>query len=404
MKIRKSSIAAAVATLALGSMLAVSTPAIANTPSLTVWYPDDKKATYVDVITAWGKANDVNVTLVGREFGGVRDLLKTAVPAGTGPDVLVGAAHDWTGSLVSAAVVRPISLSSQILSGLTPNSVSAFAIKNRQYGVPAYTENLAFIRNVKKAPKPVTNLSSIKNGELAVPYGVTGGDAYHFYPLQTAFDAPVLVPTSNGFSSTVGMAGTNGENFAKFLNKGSKFFGNGGYGQLCDFINGKIKYWITGPWNIKNIQEGAAACKTGLKLGSGYSIDAFPAGPNGVKGVPFLGAKGSFLTNSPQTDVVNSMRLINYLASKEAGIAFFNAEYAAPANKAALEVASNDAAIKAFAAVGAKVRPMPNIVAMDSIWDKWGKTQAKILTGKSTNPVTDWREMNKSITENLSNK
>jgi arabinogalactan oligomer/maltooligosaccharide transport system substrate-binding protein len=98
------------------------------------------------------------------------------------------------------------------------------------------------------------------------------------------------------------------------------------------------------------------------------------------------------------------MRLINYLASKEAGIAFFNAEYAAPANKAALEVASNDAAIKAFAAVGAKVRPMPNIVAMDSIWDKWGKTQAKILTGKSTNPVTDWREMNKSITENLSNK
>jgi maltose-binding protein MalE len=404
MKIRKSSIAAAVATLAAFSLISVSTPAIAANPSITVWYPDDKKATYADLITAWGKENNVTVTLVPKSFGSVRDLLKTAVPAGTGPDVLVGAAHDWTGNLVAAGVVRPINLSTAITSGFTANSVAAFALNGKQYGLPAYTENLAFIRNVKKAPKPVAKLSEIKNGELAVPYGSPGGDGYHFYPLQTAFNAPVFVPTSKGWSSTVGMGDTNGDNFAKFLNKGTKFFGSGGYGQLCDFINGKIKYWITGPWNIKNIQGGAAACKTGLKLGTGYSIDSFPAGPNGVKGVPFLGAKGSFLTNSPNTDVVTSMQLLTYLAGKEAGLAFFNAEYAAPANQAALTVASADAAIKAFSAVGKGVKPMPNIVAMDSVWDKWGKTEFKIVSGKSTNPASDWRAMVKAIGESVVNK
>jgi arabinogalactan oligomer/maltooligosaccharide transport system substrate-binding protein len=399
MKIRKSSIAAAVATLAAGAMLAVSTPAIAANPSLTVWYPSDKKATYSDVITAWGKANNVDVTLVGKDFGQVRDILKTAVPAGTGPDVLVGAAHDWTGNLVAAGVVRPINLSTAITAGLSANSLAGFNINNKQYGVPAYTENLAFLRNVKKAPKPVAKLSDIKNGELAVPYGTSGGDGYHFYPLQTAFGAPVFVPTSRGWSSTVGMGDTNGANFAKFLAKGTKFFGQGGYGQLCDFINGKIKYWISGPWQIKNIQEGAAACKTGLKYGSGYAIDSFPVGPTGIKGVPFLGAKGAFMTNSPNTDVVTSTQLLNFLAGKEAGIAYFNAEYAAPANKAALAVASNDAAIKAFAAVGKGVLAMPNIVAMDSVWDKWGKTEAKILTGKSTNPASDWAVMVKAISD-----
>jgi arabinogalactan oligomer/maltooligosaccharide transport system substrate-binding protein len=402
MKIRKSSIAAAVATLAVGSMLAVSTPAIAANPSITVWYPDDKKDTYSKLVTDWGKANDVTITLVPRSFGTVRDLLRTAVPAGTGPDVLLGAAHDWTGSLVAAGVVRPINLSATITKDLTGNSLEAFNIGGKQYGLPAYTENLAFLRNVKKAPKAVTKLSQIKNGELAVPYGSTG-DGYHFYPLQSAFGAPVFVPTSKGWSSTVGMGGEPGAEFAKFLSKGTKFFGNGGYNQLCDFINGKIKYWITGPWQLDKIQKGAASCQTGLKFGTGYAIDAFPAGPAG-KGVPFLGAKGAFLTNAPNTDVVTSMKLMNYLAGKEAGLAFFNAEYAAPANLEALSIASNDKALQAFVAVGKGVRPMPNIVAMESVWDKWGKTEAKLLAGKSTNPAADWEAMASEIQKSITNR
>ena len=122
MKIRKSSIAAAVATLAAGSMLAVSTPAIANTPTLLVWVDSQRVATFKPSVDAWAKANGVTVTLTGKDFGQVRDQMKTAVPAGTGPDLLIGAAHDWTGSLVSAGVVRPIALSASTSSSLDPRS------------------------------------------------------------------------------------------------------------------------------------------------------------------------------------------------------------------------------------------------------------------------------------------
>jgi arabinogalactan oligomer/maltooligosaccharide transport system substrate-binding protein len=104
-----------------------------------------------------------------------------------------------------------------------------------------------------------------------------------------------------------------------------------------------------------------------------------------------------FLTNSPSTDVVTSMQLLTYLASKEAQVAFFNAEFAAPANKAALEVAKNDPVIRAFAAAGASAVPMPSFAVMDNVFDKWGKTEAKIIMGKSSNPAADWAKMNEEV-------
>ncbi len=394
MKIRKSSIAAAVATLAAFSLISVSTPAIAATPTITVWYPDDKKATFADVVTAWGKANDVNVVLVPKSFGTVRDLLKTAVPAGTGPDVLLGAAHDWTGNLVAAGVVRPINLSASTIASLTPASLGIFKSGGKQYGVPAYTENIAVLRNVKMAPKALTNISQIKNGELQIGYHETNGDAYHFYPLQSAFGAPVFEWTSKGWAQTPAMGGDNGAAYAKFLTKGQAFFGKASnWGNLaCDFINGKKKYWITGPWSIKDIEKGNSSCTKGLKFGTQYAIDSFPAGPGG-KASQFLGGKGMFLTNSPSTDVVTSMQLLTYLASKDAQVAFFNAEFAAPANKDALAVASKQPVIKAFALAGKNAVPMPSFAVMDSVFDKWGKTEAKIILGKSTNPANDWKSL-----------
>jgi arabinogalactan oligomer/maltooligosaccharide transport system substrate-binding protein len=399
MKIRKSGVAAAVATLAVASLIGVSTPAIADTPTLTVWYPSDKKATYSEAVAAWAKDNGVTVTMVGKDFGQVRDQLKTAVPAGTGPDILLGAAHDWTGNLIAAGVVRPINLAASVAGGLTPASLALFNVNGKQYGVPAYTENLAFLRNVAKAPSKVAKLSDIKNGELQIGYSGTNGDPYHFYPLQTAFGAPVFDRTSRGWAQSVAMDGANGAAFAKFLTKGEAFFGKANnWGNLaCDFINGKKKYWITGPWAIKDITGGNSACKTGLKYGK-FAIDSFPAGPTGIKGVQFLGGKGMFLTNSPSTDVVRSTQLLSYLAGKDAQVSFFNAEYAAPANKAALAVASNDPVIGAFAAAGKNAVPMPAFVSMDSVFDKWGKTEAKIIVGKSTNPSADWTALNDAIT------
>ena len=404
MKIRKSSIAAAVATLAAGSMLAVSTPAIAATPTLLVWVDSARKATFATPVADWAKANGVTVTLTGKDFGTVRDALKTAVPAGTGPDLLIGAAHDWTGNLAAAGVLRPVTLSATTTASLASNSLQAFLFGGKQYGVPFYTENIALVRNLKKAPKAPTTGAQIKNGELQIGYSATGGDPYHFYPVQSSFGAPVFESTSKGWTSTLGMDGTAGVKFAQYLAaKGEKFFAKAGKGwddMVCDIKTGKVKYWITGPWAIGAIEGGNSKCTAKSVINKDFAVSAIPSF-GGKTAQQFMGAKGGFITNSPSTDVVNATQLLNYLAGKEAGVNYFNVDSFSPANKAALAVASNDPVIKAFAAAGAKAVPMPNIVAMDSVWDKWGKTEAKLLTGKSTNPAADWKAMTAAITATI---
>ncbi len=400
MKIRKSSIAAAVATLAAGSMLAVSTPAIANTPTLLVWVDSARVATFKPSVDTWAKANGVTVTLTGKDFGQVRDQMKTAVPAGTGPDLLIGAAHDWTGSLAAAGVLRPITVSAATSASLAPNAMQAFLFGGKQYGLPFYTENIALVRNLKAAPKAPTTGAQIKNGELQIGYSATGGDPYHFYPVQSSFGAPVFESTSKGWTSTLGMDNAAGVKFAQYLaTKGEKFFAKAGKGwddMVCDIKTGKVKYWITGPWAIGAIENGNSKCTTKSAINKDFAVSAIPSF-GGKTAQQFMGAKGGYIANSPSTDVVNATQLLTYLAGKDAGISYFNVDSFSPANRAALVVASNDPVIAAFAAAGRRAVPMPNIVAMDSVWDKWGKTEAKLLTGKSTNPAADWKAMTDAI-------
>lgn len=57
----------------------------------------DRKASVEKVANAWGKKAGVTVTVVQKDFGKIRDDLKT-VDLATAPDVIVGA-HDWVGEL-----------------------------------------------------------------------------------------------------------------------------------------------------------------------------------------------------------------------------------------------------------------------------------------------------------------
>ena len=410
MKIRKSSIAAAVATLATGAMLAVSTPAIAATPTLLVWVDNARKATFSAPINSWAKDNGVTVTITGKDFGTLRDSLKTAVPAGTGPDIVLGVPHDWTGNLVAAGVLKPINFSAAVLNAMTPASVGIFQSGGKQYGIPLYTENIALVRNLKKAPKAPTTGAQIKNGELVIGYSPTNGDPYHFYPVQSSFGAPIFERTSKGWSSTIGFGNEAGSKFAQYLaTKGQAFFGKADFGwdnTVCGIKNGTIKYWITGPWAINALQEGNSKCATKDKpavINKDFAVSAIPSF-GGKTAQQFLGGKGGVLTNSPQTDVVLSTQLLTYLAGKEAGLNYFNEDKFPPANKAALAIAESDPVIKAFAAAGKNAVPMPNNALMDTVWDRMGKTEAKILTGKSTNPAADWKSMSQALTDVLTSK
>ena len=402
MKIRKSGIAA-IAGLAAASLLAVATPSHATNPSLLIWADNGAKTVIQKTIYGWALDNSVDVTIVGKDFGAVRDLLKTAVPGGTGPDILAAAPHDWTGDLAAAGVLRTVTPSATVKAGLQKNAYDAFLYNGAHYGIPGWTENIAVLRNPKFIKAPVASINAIPAGKLQVgTWGATGSDPYHFYPVQTSFGADVFASTASGWSKTLGMTGTKGAAFANFLaTKKATFFGGADTPwntAICNLINGKRPLWVTGPWAIDAVANGVAAsaatpkCATGLSVAKGtLKIDGFWKGTDGKTAKQFMGVRGFYLTSSANTDLTAANNLLTYLAGKEAQTDFYNKANKTPANLAALKVASTDPVIKGFAAAGATAVPMPNIPAMDSVWDKWGKVEARILTGKAVGSAkADW--------------
>jgi arabinogalactan oligomer/maltooligosaccharide transport system substrate-binding protein len=402
MKIRKSGIAA-IAGLATAGLLAVATPSQAADPALLIWVDNGAKPVVQKVIYDWASDKSVDVTIVGKDFGAVRDLLKTAVPGGTGPDILAAAPHDWTGDLAAAGVLRPVTLSTAVKAGLQKNAYDAFLYGGQHYGVPGWTENIAVLRNPKYIKAPITKVTAIPAGKLQVgTWGATGSDPYHFYPVQTSFGANVFASTSAGWSKTLGMTGSKGAAFANFLNsKKAVFFGGADTPwntAICNLINGKRPLWVTGPWAISSVEAGVAnsvatpKCATGISVKKKtLAIDPFWKGTDGKTAKQFMGVRGFYLTSSTNTPLATANSLLSYIAGKEAQVAFYQKANKTPANLAALKVASANPVIKGFAVAGATAVPMPNIPAMDSVWDKWGKVEARILTGHAVGSAAeDW--------------
>lgn len=420
MKLRRTIGMLATAGVIAGAFFATA-PANAAT-NLTIWADKGTIDTIKNRVNAFKMANpEYTINLVEKDFGTVRDALKVAVPKGQGPDILAGAAHDWIGNLVKANVLAPIdsSLPPSWKDDFVKGALTAMKYNGKYYGAPGWTENIALIRNVKKAPKPLTSVDMIKDGELGINYSATNSDPYHMYPFQTMFGVPVFTTDKNGdWTNTVGMGGTKGAAYAKWMKlKGTKFFGPPANGKiLCDFLNptktttvkgkkvttGTIKYWVTGAWNINAIENGSAGCVNGLKIGSGYAIDKFPRGPKTAGSlVPqqFLGIRGYLMVASAPgnpTNVPGAVEFMKYMTSQSTQFNLYDNFNKTPANAAALNQAKDNPVIKGFAAAANTV-PMPNSPAMDAAWTIWGKAQTRIIQGKEAKPDVAWANMVKAL-------
>ena len=390
------------AAIVVAASLTAASPASAAVKNLVVWADKGTIDTIKAQVQAWDASKagkDYTVTLVQKEFTTVRDAIKVAVPKGQGPDILAGAAHDWLGDLVDANVLLPITkqLTSSYQSNFVPGALQAMKYKGQYYGIPGWTENLAWLRNTKVAKTRVTSINKVKNDELAVPYG-SDGDGYHFYPFQTMFGAPIFSQDKKGdWTNTVAMGGKKGTDFAKWLKlKGTDFFGKPGDPDiLCKFIKGDIKYWVTGAWNINAVEAGKAGCTPGLKIGKSYAIDPFPAGPTGIKTKQFLGIRGYFMVASGPnnlTNVAGATLLMKHLATSAVQFNLYENYNKTPANAQALGKAKSNPVIKGFANAANTV-PMPNSPAMDKAWGIWGKAQARIITGKEADAAQAWTNM-----------
>ncbi len=370
--------------------------------SLVIW-ADEKRAEPIGQLAqTWGEENGVDVKVEQVNFDGMKDQFVRQAPQGQGPDILLGA-NDWAGEFVASGLVTPIDLGSS-KDSFVAASVNAFTIDGQTYGVPIATENILLFRNTKLAPDAPTSLNEMgdtglqlkKDGKTQYPVGLQVGDvgdAYHAFPFFSAAggyffggpDAEGNYDTSDlGLTSEGGIAWAN--YFSEWGKKGivkSTFVGD-------DLTNawsqGKLPYWITGPWNAEIVEKASDKVP--------FSAEGLPTWDGSDSpSIPIVGAQGFYLNQSSK-NTTTAQAFLDATMNTDFMNSIFQADPRPPAWKDSLAAAQDDPIIKAVADFGADGFPNLPYAAMGPMYEEVGLAEKRILDGSNPQKTMEAAQAN----------
>jgi arabinogalactan oligomer/maltooligosaccharide transport system substrate-binding protein len=390
---------AAAALLASACSSGTPTPQASTTHggTLVIWADDQRAAALKPFADKFGKDNGVTVQVQAIS----KDLetnFVTASQSNKGPDIVVGA-HDWIGNLVQNGTIDPVQLTDAQKSQFADVAVNAVSFNGQVYGVPYAIENVALIRNTDLAPtapatiedlvaqgqalktaKKVTNIMALQSGQT--------GDAYHIYPLFSSGGGYLFGKQSNGSWDPKNVGVNSAGSVAAFTK--IQGLGEKGSGALTrsitadnaipTFTGGKTAFLISGPWAIADIK----------KAGIHYDITPVPSFAGGQTASPFVGVQAFFVASKGKNKALATEFATNYVTTPDLQTALYQVNPRPPALTAALtQVEATDPDIQKWFAAGKSGTPMPNIPAMASIWDPFGKAEAAIIGGADVKSTLD---------------
>lgn len=356
---------------------------------LVIWADGTAAPTVSKLAAEFAKQNGIKVSV--QSATDVRGNYSTAFKAGQAPDIIVGA-HDWMGELVANGSVAPVQLSAQTAAGFNPVAISASKYNGQTYGVPYAVENMALVRNTAYAPNaPKTLDELISTGQkavdskkatnvLALEMGKVG-DAYHAYPFLSGFGGSIFGTKANGdYDASKLMVDSpstlKGANLLADLGKKKVLSTNIDKTNADNlFATGKAAYAITGPWSLPTYD------KAGVK----YAVSALPTVDGGGKMTPFLGVQMFYVSSKAKNATVAQTFATSFLTTEAAQKQLFEIGKRPPALKSAYDaVAKSDPQVAQWAAAGEGAKPMPNIPAMNAVWQPLGQAVADVISGKSS--------------------
>jgi arabinogalactan oligomer / maltooligosaccharide transport system substrate-binding protein len=390
---RVTALVAAIAASALAAVAGTASAApaegtSASATTLRIWADGNRKAAVEKVAGAWAKSRGVDVQVVLKEFGDIRNDL-SKVTADTAPDVIVGA-HDWTGELAAGGLVVPITPRKAIAAQFPSYTLDSFSYGTgvkRLYGAPVAVENIGLVVNTRLARVPTSFADLQKqaiafkkkksgNLALAVPQGANG-DAYHMYPFFSGLGGYVFGRNAKGNLNPkdIGVASKKFLANAALIDQWNK---QGLINSKVDydtaknaFLKKQAAFWITGPW------ESTALKGSGLK----YKIVQLPRIK--YRSAPFLGVQGFMVTKFAAGHGVGSLAkdlVGSYMMGTGAQVTLAAANGRYPANTAAGKRVT-DGVLKQFGAASTGGVPMPNIPQMASVWSELGGAWVKSTKG-----------------------
>ncbi len=356
-----------------------------KTYNLTIWYQWD--GAYFDAIKQALDDYTTAYPCVKLDLSkpdDVQSALKTAVPAGQGPDIL-NWANDHIGDLGLLGIIVDLDqfgVTQDYLNSIyEPAAVKGVVWMNKIWALPQTQEGIALVYNkdivtdqyLPTDPKnfddlltKATQFQKDKGFPLVCNQGLGGNDAYHAAPVYFGFGVPTYVDDQGKAYLNTPEAYAAGDWMVKF----SKVSYAETSDQICtaNFQDGKTGIRWTGPWAIKGISD--------AKINFGI----LPMGS------PFVGIQTLMMTKNAvdrgNQDV--SLNLMEYFSSAgvQKKLALINKTI--PAQTAALadpEV-SADPVISAFGKALNLGVPMANTPYASAQWTPVGDATLAIWQGK----------------------
>ena len=355
--------------------------------ALLIW-ADEARARalrpFVDQFTQQNPGVTLRIEVV--DFDQMLDEVLQAGPAGTGPDLFLGA-HEWLTQLVPARAVAPLNLSG-VASQFLPVTTRAFNQNGRFYGVPFAFQNVALIRNtrlVAQAPKTWEELETIalrlkRQKKVEIPLGLPVPDPFSEYPLFSALGGYLFGQTENGEvdPDDVGLDSAGGlraaQAFVRWTRRGLIDTRVTNDVMVQRFGDGSIPFAITGPWSIEQTGNGFAT------RGVPFAVEPIPP-IAGNEPRPLVHVQGFMVSRFAKTPLLAQSFAVDYLTGVEAQIRLSGASRRPPALRAALERVQADPGLGAFARSGRNGVPVPTIRRADRVWPIWTAAYTELFNG-----------------------
>jgi arabinogalactan oligomer / maltooligosaccharide transport system substrate-binding protein len=371
--------------------------------SLTIWVnAEEKQEDAVKQITdKYTEETGIKVELVPINMLDQVEKLDVEGPAGNGPDIIFQP-HDRIGDLAMKGLVEPVDLS-DVESEYTDIALEAVTYDGEYWGAPAVMETYAMYYNkaLTDAPESMEDIMKVAADFTDASqdhYGflMEAANFYFVYPFFSGYGAYVFANDGKNYDiNDVGLANDGAKQGGELV---KSWFDNGYIPQdlTPDIMNGlfkegKVATVLNGPWMVREYQEA---------LGDDLGVVPLPLLDNGEHPKSFVGVK-SYMLSYYSENKEWATDLMKYITNAENSMVYYEVAGEIPPRYDAIEnsIIADDEIYSAFAIQTNYGEPMPNVPAMQQVWEPINNALNFISKGEPVDEVMD--EATQTILDNI---
>ncbi|MCX7570648.1 maltose ABC transporter substrate-binding protein [Tumebacillus sp. DT12] len=331
-----------------------------------------------EVAEAWAKetGNEVELKIDESEF----QQYATAARSGEGPDIMFGTPHDNLGTFTTAGLLDEMPADLVKEADYEALAFPAVTVEGKKVAFPVSMESSVLFYNTEKVKTPPTTWADFIKAASEGGFMYDVNNFYFNYGFLSAYGGYVF--KNNGGTYDTKDIGLGNEGATKgyqlisdFVNK-HKFMPADANGDIAKakFTNKETAFYLSGPWDIPAMNEAKVP----------FGIMAFPAVEGGGQPKPFVGLQTAFVS-SKSNNKKQSWDLLKYISEK-GSVKFADLSARIPVLKSALAdpKVKDNKNVSAIAAVAASGEPMPNIPAIQTVWEPEKNNLTLLTSGKAT--------------------